>query len=273
MMKINPDISFFGRLNYIREKGHMIPFVFSQQYVISPPNLIMNPLGMYRDGLRRGVSMTSSISVDKHNYNLLIDNLMDLTHIPFIHRKTIGGGDQSGQVNATMDVTPTETGVHYIRWMENIVPPPTYKLGAGWDDEVMCDRWQEFEFVAPATVIQWTGALEVGRDARASRKDKSGGFNIRIYHGATPETEDSVHYFWSPANGYKPEDEEATEILHEQIAATFLEDLEFLEAQHSALVANPNDLVNIKHDAARMPARRAVDKMIQAETAGSVAAE
>ncbi len=42
------------------------------------------------------------------NYSLLIDNLMDLTHIPFIHRNTIGGGDQSGQVNATMDVTPTE---------------------------------------------------------------------------------------------------------------------------------------------------------------------
>ena len=207
------------------------------------------------------------------NYNLLIDNLMDLTHIPFIHRNTIGGGDQSGQVNATMDVTPTETGVHYIRWMENIVPPPTYKLGAGWGDDVMCDRWQEFEFVAPATVIQWTGALEVGRGARESREDKAGGFNLRLYHGATPETEDSVHYFWSPANGYKPDDREATDILHEQIAVTFKEDLEFLEAQHAALVANPNDLVNIKHDSARMPARRAVDKMIQAETGEVLAAE
>ena len=41
---------------------------------------------------------------------LLVDNLMDLTHIPYIHRKTIGGGDQRGQVDATMDVT--ETGVH-----------------------------------------------------------------------------------------------------------------------------------------------------------------
>ena len=54
---------------------------------------------------------------------------------------------------------------------------------------------------------------------------------------------------------------------------TFKEDLEFLEAQHAALVANPNDLVNIKHDSARMPARRAVDKMIQAETGEVLAAE
>lgn len=209
----------------------------------------------------------------KCNYMLLIDNLMDLTHIPYIHRKTIGGGNQMGQVNADMKVKRTDTGVYFIRWMFDIVPPPTYVKGAGFAEGVNVDRWQEFEYIAPATVVQWTGALETGRNAIENR-DQKGGFSLRIYHGATPETEDSCFYFWTPANGYKPEDPEATKLLHEEIAYTFTEDLEFLEAQHACMVDDPDaPLVDIKHDSARLPARRAIERMIAKETQGAVAAE
>ena len=210
----------------------------------------------------------------KCNYNLLIDNLMDLTHIPFIHRNTIGGGSHDGQINAIMNVTPKDTGVHYIRWMLGIIPPPTYVKAAGFADGVRVDRWQEFEYIAPCTVVQWTGALEEGRGAQENQ-DQEGGFNIRVYHGATPETEDSVHYFWSAANGYKPDDDAATELLYTEIAATFLEDLEFLEAQQIALAATSDDeLVNTKYDEARMASRRAIVRIINAETGGAaIAAE
>ena len=46
----------------------------------------------------------------KCDYMLLIDNLMDLTHVPHVHRKTIGGGPVMDMVNARMDVTRTERG-------------------------------------------------------------------------------------------------------------------------------------------------------------------
>lgn len=210
----------------------------------------------------------------KCNYMLLIDNLMDLTHIPFIHRNTIGSGNQMGQVNATMDVTKTKTGVHYIRWMENIVPPKTYQKGAGWDEDQMVDRWQEFEYVAPTTVLQWTGALEHGRNAKEDRTQK-GGFSIRIWHTATPISEDRCYYFWTACNGYKPEDPEATQILHDEIQRTFDEDVAFLENQQECLAADPNQkLIDIKHDVARRPARVALERMIRAETEDmAVAAE
>jgi vanillate O-demethylase monooxygenase subunit len=207
------------------------------------------------------------------NYMLLIDNLMDLTHIPYIHRNTIGGGDKKGQVDATMDVTPTETGVHYIRWMENIVPPPTYVKGAGFAEGAKVDRWQEFEYVVPSTVVQWTGALEEGRGAKQNREQK-GGFNLRLYHGATPKNEESCYYFWTPLNGYKPKDEEATKILHKEIAFTFNEDTEFLESQQACMAATLDKVfVNVKHDVARVPARRAIERMIRAEIEGLAAAE
>lgn len=196
-------------------------------------------------------------------YQLLVDNLMDLTHIPFIHRNTIGGGSQDGQVNATMDVTPTDTGVHYIRWMENIAPPPTYVKGAGFAEGTMVDRWQEFDYVVPSTVVQWTGALPVGMGATENR-EQDGGFNLRLYHGATPRTDTSCYYFWSPLNGYKPQDREATELLFKEIAFTFNEDLEFLEAQQAAMTRDPDGvIVNIKHDKAVIQANRALAKLIE----------
>ncbi len=197
------------------------------------------------------------------SYQLLIDNLMDLTHIPFIHRNTIGGGNAQGQVNATMEVTPTENGVHYIRWMENIQPPPTYVKGAGFAEGTMVDRWQEFEFVAPATVVQWTGALPVGRGATENRV-QDGGFNLRLYHGVTPRTETSCYYFWTPLNGYRPDDDQATKDLHKEIAVTFDEDIVFLEAQQEMTTARPDArLISTRHDKAVIHANRATSEMIE----------
>jgi phenylpropionate dioxygenase-like ring-hydroxylating dioxygenase large terminal subunit len=205
----------------------------------------------------------------KCDFMLLMDNLMDLTHIPHIHKKTIGGGNVMEQVNARMEVKRTESGVHYIRWMLGITPPPTYVKAAGWPAGTKVDRWQEFEYIAPASVIQWTGALEVGRGAEQNRNQK-GGFSLRLYHGATPQTETSCYYFWTPANGYRPEDEAATQLLYKEIASTFLEDVTVLEAQQERLSANPDRvLVDLKHDIARLPARRALERMIRAETAAA----
>jgi len=198
---------------------------------------------------------------------------MDLTHIPFIHRRTVGGGVVMEQVNARMDVKRTEKGVHFIRWMLGITPPPTYVKGAGFPPGTKVDRWQDFEFVAPASVIQWTGALPVGRGAEQNR-DQPGGFSLRMYHGGTPETEHSCHYFWSGANGYRQNEPAATEQLYNELAATFQEDIAFLETQYARVMADPaRPLVDIKHDSARVAMRRTVEHMIREENKTAIAAE
>ncbi len=207
------------------------------------------------------------------SYLLMIDNLMDMTHVPYIHRNTIGAGVPEEQVRATMDVTRTEAGVHYIRWMTDTTPPPAYIQGAGWPADVKVDRWQEFEFIAPGTVTQWTGALETGCGALENR-DQPGGISIRNWHGVTPESCSSCHYFWAPANGHRPDDAQATEALYTAIAATLREDIEFLERQQETWGRDPErPMVDIKHDAALKPARRAVERMIEAESGLATAAE
>lgn len=148
-------------------------------------------------------------------------------------------------------------------------PPPTYVKAAGFTGRV--DHWQEFEFVAPSSVLQWTGAADAGTGAHEGKRD--GGFQFRLFHGLSPETETSCFYFWSVANGYRQNEPEATEQLFREIAPTFVEDRVMVEAQQARLTElGEAGLVDIASDATRMQMRRLVDRLMAAEQPG-IAAE
>ena len=100
----------------------------------------------------------------------------------------------------------------------------------------------------PARADVGTGAYEGKRD---------GGFQFRLFHGLTPETETSCFYFWSAANGYRQNEPEATEQLYREIAPTFVEDKDMVEAQQARLTElGEKGLVDIASDANRMTMRR-----------------
>ena len=204
----------------------------------------------------------------KGNYMLMVDNLMDLTHLGYLHGKTVGG-NPAAHVEAEMKTTRTATGLKFTRWLKNSVPPPSYVRAAGFTGRV--DRWQEFEFVAPSSVLQWTGAADAGTGAPEGKRD--GGFQFRLFHGLTPETETSCFYFWSAANGYRQNDPAATEQLYQEIAPTFVEDRVMVEAQQARLSEfGEAGLVDIASDGTRMHMRRMVERLI-AEERTALAAE
>lgn len=194
------------------------------------------------------------------NYMLLVDNLMDLTHLGYVHRSTIGGNPKA-HTEAEMTVTPKDTGLHFIRWLMNMEPPPSFRKAVEFKDRV--DRWMEFEFHAPAAIVQWSGAHDADRNARENR-DQDGGFSVRLFHGLTPETETTSHYFWSTATGYKQDDPAAGETFFSEIATAFREDKRIVEAQQASLTHHGEDgLVDIVSDAARVHMRRIVRRMVE----------
>ncbi|TAM07205.1 MAG: aromatic ring-hydroxylating dioxygenase subunit alpha, partial [Pusillimonas sp.] len=202
----------------------------------------------------------------KAHYMLVVDNLMDMTHLAYVHKSTIGGSNPKALVEAKTNVTPNDRGLHYIRWMLDCPPPPTYKRAAPTLGERV-DRWQEFEYVAPGNIIQWSGALNVGMEATKNR-DQPGGFSLRLFHGVTPETDKTCFYFWSTANGYRQDDPKATEGLFAEIGYAFNEDKVIIEGQQAMLdETGETGLVDIVSDAARVHMRRTVNRMIAAEAA------
>jgi vanillate O-demethylase monooxygenase subunit len=97
-------------------------------------------------------------------------------------------------------------------------------------------------------------------------------FQFRLFHGLTPETETSCFYFWSAANGYRQNDPEATEQLYREIAPTFLEDKDMVEAQQRRLDEfGERGLIDIASDANRMHMRRIVERLIAAEQSAMAA--
>jgi len=198
----------------------------------------------------------------KSSAMLMVDNLMDLTHLGYVHATTIGG-NPSQHVEAKMETERTPLGLKFTRWMLNSPPPPTYVKAVGFQGRI--DRCQRFEFVAPGSVLQWTGAVDAGgfRDGDTSNSTLA----FRLFHGLTPETETTCFYFWSAANGFRQSDPATTEQLFGQIAAAFLEDKTVVEAQQARLAElGETALVDIVTDSARLHMRRTVDRLIQDET-------
>jgi phenylpropionate dioxygenase-like ring-hydroxylating dioxygenase large terminal subunit len=208
----------------------------------------------------------------KGNYMLMVDNLMDLTHLGYVHTSTIGG-NPAIHVEAEMQTEPKPNGLRFIRWMRNSVPPPTYLKAVSFQGRI--DRWQEFEYVAPSHVLQVSGAVDAGGgDTAYANGIPKGGLTFRLFHGLTPETEESCHYFWSVANGYRQHEPQATDQLFSEIAAAFQEDKRIVEAQQARLSeTSETGLVDIVTDKARLHMRRVVEGRLAEEVRQTVAAE
>ncbi len=195
-------------------------------------------------------------------YLLLYDNLLDLTHVGYVHRQTIGG-DPESHSNAEMKVTPTDDGVHIIRWLRNSKPPPTYVQAYGFQGNV--DRWIEINFV-PGAVQIYAGAKDAGKGAyEGDRRDSLG---LRTLHAVTPSTRTSTLYFWTAAHNFKVDQPAVTDQVYRQMAATFEEDKLILESQFQRLSQDPDrPLVDIASDVGAIQARRIIDRRLAREQA------
>jgi vanillate O-demethylase monooxygenase subunit len=198
----------------------------------------------------------------KASATLMVDNLMDLTHLGYVHVGSIGG-NPSTHVEAKMETVRTQRGLKFTRWMLNSPPPPTYVRAVGFQGRI--DRAQMFEFIAPGAIVQLSAADEAG--AYAGGDVSNSKLQFRLFHGLTPETETSCFYFWSTANGFRPNDPAATDQLFREIGAAFQEDLTVVEGQQARLSElGENTLVDIANDAARLHMRRTMERILSEGT-------
>jgi phenylpropionate dioxygenase-like ring-hydroxylating dioxygenase large terminal subunit len=194
------------------------------------------------------------------NAQLLVDNLLDYTHVSYLHRATIAGDPREA-------TTPTRTerlndGVRVGRWMIDFNPPPLFAKVGGFTGNV--DRWQHATWQAPSVVYMDVGAAQTGTGAPEG--DRSQGISIWSTHLVTPETEASCHYPFCFARNFALGDAEMSKLLYEGSRATFLEDKDMLEAQQKHLKGGALDgLIHITADAAQLQARRMLEDMVRAE--------
>lgn len=198
------------------------------------------------------------------NYQLVLDNLMDLTHEEFVHSSSIGQDELS---ESEFEVTHDDRRVTVSRWMRDIVAPPFWRKNMRDkfpDFEGRVDRWQIIHFEAPSTICIDVGVAKAGTGAPDG--DRSQGVNGFVMNTITPETDRTCHYFWAFMRNYRLESQTITTQLRDGVHGVFGEDEEMLIAQQRAIDANPDyEFYSLNIDAGGMWVRRILDQMLQAE--------
>jgi vanillate O-demethylase monooxygenase subunit len=205
----------------------------------------------------------------KSSYELVIENLLDLTHLSFVHKSTIG--NYATAEAATTRTERTGDDVTVARWMIDTPPPPTYMKAGGFRGNV--DRWQFINFVPPCFVRLDVGALDTGRGAPqkktrafAAEGELAGGIEMRNLNAITPETDRTCHYFWAQAHNFQLEDPQVTEMLFQQIDTAFRQDWEIFENQQRWIDLDPTaPRVDVNADAGQIQAIRLLRQRIADE--------
>ncbi|MSQ53109.1 MAG: aromatic ring-hydroxylating dioxygenase subunit alpha [Betaproteobacteria bacterium] len=193
------------------------------------------------------------------HYQLLIDNLLDLTHLPYVHKTTLAG---PGIVDNPMRVEVVGDTVRARRDMPNVDPAPIHRVLRHFPGKI--DRYQDFDFRPPVYIH-----LNLGANPAGSDEDRSIPHHV-VMNSLTPETESSTHYFWSIAQCVNP-DPAVMQTLYELNKMAFDEDTGILEAQQAAIDADPAGLPlgAVAGDHAGVLARRIVARKLAEEASAT----
>ncbi len=196
----------------------------------------------------------------KAEWRLVVDNLLDLTHLAFVHETTIGNSALVD--NAAVKVQRNNDNVLVTRWMIDTPAPPTFVKVGGFKGNV--DRWQIIDFLPPGFLRLDVGASPTGTGAPEGRRE--GGISMRNLNAITPETETTTHYFWGQAHSFDVNNPATTETIFQQINTAFLEDVAVFEGQQRAMNARPDSpQVDINADSGAIQARRIIDRLYAEE--------
>ncbi len=194
------------------------------------------------------------------NYLLLVENLIDLSHVAFVHAGTIGSDD----TRATLDHERGDGFIRVVRDAKDIPSPPHMRrLGIG--DRL--DMTKVIEFRPPSSItIHITWAARDGAHPRA--------LHVMVLNAITPETERSSHYFWVAARDFDIADAQVTEFYRREVIRAFNEDKDMLEAQQATIERAPDaPIVSVHGDWGGVQARRLVAQLVDAEAARGAAAQ
>lgn len=202
----------------------------------------------------------------KASYRLLIDNLLDLSHVGFVHTSTIGNAEfgQKGSLTSRR----TERGVEVMRLVPDVPPPPTYVKSGVLPAGKNIDRWQRIDYLAPSSVQIHVSGAEAGTGGLEGQYDH--GLNMWVLNAITPETANSSLYFWASVRRHAIGDAEVDALFLDQVSEAFAEDQQVLEGQQAVLdIEGDSWSLALRQDQGSIEARRVLDKLIAAENAAT----
>ena len=199
----------------------------------------------------------SSVLPVKADYFLLVENLMDLSHVAFTHLNSIGSAE---------DIDPDlhwERGEDFARGTRlalNLSPSRNMvQRGITYNMDVK----KVMTFLPPCHVVIDITRSEANPPAGQAPRIAA---HHLILNSMTPETATSCRYYWANARDHDIEDPALTEMVRKQVAGAFEEDKAMIEAQQRVIDLDPSaPVVNVVGDAGGVHARRIVERLLAEE--------
>lgn len=195
-------------------------------------------------------------------YEYIVDNLLDLSHVSFLHDGVLGNEDT---VSANTDVVQEGNAVTVSRWTPGVRPPEYFDLIFRQDGQRV-DMWQNIRWEPPSNLLLDVGVTTAGGERAQGTSNIAG-------HFLTPETETSTIYHFTavPRNPVPRSPEERARVakrLGELRQLAFAgQDEPMIRAQYENIVrAGPRmsqHLLSIDVGAVRW--RRVMDRLIAHE--------
>jgi len=163
------------------------------------------------------------------NYVSLHENLLDLTHLSFVHARSFGTPDYAA--------APYETSLEEGRYRitRTVVPtrlPPVWAKPTGLEHDAAA-RIATSEFVSPGLHVVTASFYDCRQPAQQRAE-----FQIKTCHVPTPETHHSTHYFIVHSRDFALADAGVTGFMHDELFRAFEEDVVALTRLEEVL-ANP----------------------------------
>ncbi len=196
------------------------------------------------------------------HYLAALDNLLDDTHLSFVHRNGIG---TPKMVKAEVEIEGDDDWVGFSRWTYDTPPSAMHAAAGGFTTNV--DRWFNVCFTKPSTVLIDVGSAPVG--SGAPQGDRSRGISLFSNGTVTPSTANTCFYFWHTARTFNVGNAEFSKTLRGHMEATFVEDKTILEAVQRSRDCDTESLpqLNLSGDAVTVRARRIIASLIERERA------
>lgn len=194
------------------------------------------------------------------NYELLSDNIMDLSHVDFLHPDTLGGGALSS-ARAQVEELP-ESKVRISWWAPNDVAPPAF--GSQMENPNNADVWADVVWHPPGFMLLRSGATPTGQPV------EEGPHSVNL-HLMTPQDAGNTHYFYANTRSFERDNHELNGFIQHMLVGVFSnEDKPMVEAQQRQI--GSVDLLSLSPvllpvDAGAIRCRRVLKRLVDAESA------
>jgi phenylpropionate dioxygenase-like ring-hydroxylating dioxygenase large terminal subunit len=254
---------------YPTHERHRLIWVWMGDHRSADPRLIPD-LGMLDQDWRRLYCGTLDYDA---NYSLVTDNLLDLSHFFFLHKKTLGRAVSIRPASQLTPYTPggseaklLERGIRMERWIPGgraryVLTPKKVPDG---------DLWTRTDFLVPGIFIAYEQMYPNGTAQRCNGHPPGPSetplHDLMSIQAVTPMTARRTRYLYSLGPRQCDADEEETNAMWEITQSAFSEDLQMIQAQQRIIDAHPGGrMYGIAADRGLTLFRNLIKKLVASE--------